>query len=89
MPLPTPPTRRPNIPASRKADSKANNDLLIKGLLCALIGLAVLASPWFIASPDIRDIVAQASLLGWLALVLAVGFIGVHVWRRLAAPTES
>ncbi len=88
MPLPTPPTRRPNNPASRQADDKASNELLFKGILCALIGVAVLVSPYFITSPGMQGIVAKASLVGWFALVLGGAFIGLYVWRRMAAPTK-
>lgn len=89
MPLPTPPTRRPNNLASRQADRKTQHDLLIKGILCALIGVGVLASPYFITSPGMQGIVAQASLVGWFSLVLGCAFIGVHVWRRLTASTKN
>lgn len=75
MPLPPPPIRR---------QSKANNELLFKGLLCALIGLAVLISPYFITSPGMQGIVAGASLVGWFALVLGIAFIGVYARRRLS-----
>lgn len=89
MPLPIPPTRRPNKPASRQADNKANNELLFKGILCALIGLAVLTSPYFITSPGMQGIVAKSSLVGWFALVLGCAFIGLYVRRRMAAPTKK
>jgi len=89
MPLPIPPTRRPNNPASRQADNKANNELLFKGILCALIGLAVLTSPYFITSPGMQGIVAKSSLVGWFALVLGCAFIGLYVRRRLVAPTKK
>ena len=53
MPLPPAPDQKPVIPARRQAASelKANNELLIKGILCVLIGLGVLVSPYFITSP--------------------------------------
>jgi hypothetical protein len=89
MPLPSPPTQRPNNPATRRADKKADNELLFKGILCALIGLAVLVAPFFITSPDVRGIVAKASLVGWIALLLGCGFIGVYARRRLAAATRN
>ena len=78
MPLPPPPLRRHS--------NKANNELLFKGILCALIGLAVLISPYFIKSPGMQGIVASASLVGWFALVLGCAFIGVYGRRRLTAP---
>ncbi len=76
MPLPPPPIRR---------QSKANNELLFKGILCALIGLAVLIAPYFIKSPGMQGTVANASLVGWFALVLGCAFIGVYGRRRLAS----
>ncbi len=85
MPLPEAPTRRPNNPASRQADTKANNDVLIKGILCIMIGLGVVVSPYFITSPGMQGIVANTAVVGWFALVLGLGFIGVYVKRRLAA----
>ena len=88
MPLPNAPTRRPNNPQTRQADKKANNELLIKGILCALIGLGVLLSPYFITSPGMQGIVAKASLVGWFALVLGVAFIGLYVRRRMTASVK-
>ncbi len=89
MPLPNAPTRRPNNPANRQSDKKANSDLLIKGVLCALIGVGVLASPYFLASPGARGILAQAALVGWFALVLGLAFVGLYGWRRAAAARRS
>ena len=88
MPLPTAPTRRPNNPNTRQADKKANGDLLLKGILCVLIGLGVLVSPYFITSPGMQGIVANASLVGWFALVLGVAFLGLYLRRRLTAAVK-
>ena len=85
MPLPNAPTRRPNNPATRQADSKANKELLFKAILLGLIGLGVLLSPYFITSPGMQGIVANASLVGWFALVLGCAFMGLYVKRRLSA----
>jgi len=52
-----------------------DKDLLSKGLLIAFIGLAVLVSPYFIASPALRDVIARSSLVGWFALVLGAAFL--------------
>jgi hypothetical protein len=89
MPLPEAPTRRPNNPGTRLASSKANSDLLIKGILCAFIGLGVLLAPYFVTSPGMQGIVAKSSLVGWFALVLGCAFIGVHVWRRAMAQVKA
>ena len=82
MPLPNPPTRQSGKPG--KDSNRADSDLLLKGILCALIGLGVLLSPYFISSPGMQGIVANASLVGWFALVLGCALIGLYVRRRLA-----
>ncbi|RZJ27158.1 MAG: hypothetical protein EOO54_00140 [Haliea sp.] len=74
MPLPSPPVRRHS--------TKVNNDLLIKGGLCILIGLSVLVTPYFIKSPDMQNIVAGAAVVGWFALVLGLAFCGLYLRRR-------
>jgi len=91
MPLPSAPDQKPLMPARRQAasDLKANNELLIKGVLCVLIGLAVLVSPYFITSPGMQGIVAKSSLVGWFALVLGCAFLGVGVRKRMAANTKA
>ena len=85
MPLPTAPTQKPN---TNSVKSKANNELLIKGILCSFIGLGVLVSPYFISSPGMQGIVAKSSLVGWFALVLGLAFVGLYVRRRMAERTK-
>lgn len=82
MPLPTAPTRSPNNKTTRHS---ANNELMLKGVLCTLIGLGVLITPYFISSPGMQSIVAKSQLVGWFALVLGIAFMGLYVRRRLAA----
>lgn len=86
MPLPSAPK---NQPSNSQARSKANQELLFKGILCMLIGLGVLLSPYFITSPSMQGIVAKSSLVGWFALVLGMAFAGVYGWRRLGRSTGS
>ena len=80
MPLPSAPTRK----TQNSAAALAGNELLFKGLLCMLIGLAVLLSPRFISSPDMRGIVGHSSWVGWFALALGVALTAVYLRRRLA-----
>lgn len=93
MPLPKPPTKPPTKPAAkpatRAASSKANNELAIKGILCILIGLGVLVSPYFITSPGMQGIVGKSVLVGWFALVLGLAFVGLYARRRLANANRS
>ena len=85
MPLPIAPTQKPN---NNSARGKANNELLFKGILCSLIGLGVLVSPYFISSPGMQGIVAKSALVGWFALVLGLAFVGLYVRRRMAGGTK-
>ena len=88
MPLPPTPTNRPNNAVNRAADHKAENELLIKGGLCALIGVCVLLSPYFLKSPALRDTIAQAAAAGWFALALGCAFIGLYARRRWFTPRK-
>jgi uncharacterized membrane protein HdeD (DUF308 family) len=81
MPMPDAPTQKPNNSNVRR---KANNELALRGILCLLIGLGVLVSPYFITSPGMQGIVAQSSLVGWFALVLGIAFLGLYARRRMA-----
>ena len=81
MPLPQEPTR----PLTNAKSAQADKELLFKAVLCVLIGLGVLISPYFIQSLGLQGIVANASLVGWFALVLGIGF-GVAYGRRVMRP---
>ena len=85
MPLPAAPTRSPNNKTTRHS---ANNELMLKGVLCTLIGLGVLITPYFISSPGMQSIVAKSQLVGWFALVLGIAFMGLYIRRRLAAAKD-
>ncbi len=88
MPLPKPPTQaptqKPQSKTNTKANTKANNELAIKGILCILIGLGVVISPYFITSPGMQSIVAKSAAVGWFALVLGLAFAGLYARRRMA-----
>ena len=78
MPLPQTPTQQP----SKKLDTKANNELAIKGILCIMIGLGVVLSPYFITSPGMQGIVGKSAAVGWFALVLGLAFVVLYARRR-------
>ena len=80
MPIPSAPTQKPNNSSVKR---KADNELALRGVLCTLIGLGVLVSPYFITSPGMQGIVAKSSLVGWFALVLGIAFLGLYARRRL------
>ncbi len=68
---------------------KENTDLLQRGIMCALIGLAVLISPSFMAPTGMRDTIAGSALVGWFALVLGVAFLGLYIRRRTSARRQK
>lgn len=72
---------KPDSPTG-KSRTKANNDLLQKGIMIAFIGLAVLLSPYFMKSPQLQAIVADSYLVGWFALALGGVFIVQALTRR-------
>ena len=80
MPLPQAPTPK----SVNKINTKANNELAIKGILCIMIGLGVVISPYFITSPGMQSIVAQSAVVGWFALALGLAFVGLYASRRMA-----
>jgi hypothetical protein len=63
---------------------KAHNDLLVKGIFIALIGLVLLLAPSFMAASELRTIVAGSSLVAWFALVLGLALIVRYALRRRA-----
>lgn len=85
MPLPPPPTQKPDNAANRLASSKANTDLLIKGVLCALIGITILVAPHVARSARVQELMTSVSVIGWFSLVLGCALVGLHAWRWFAA----
>lgn len=64
MPLPSAPQK-----------SKSRNEILIKGMTIALIGLIILVAPLIKPDSGIGQLFAQSYLVGWFALVLGLAFI--------------
>ena len=64
---------------------KQDSDLLLKGVICALIGAIIVLAPYVARSPDVRALMAQVYLAGWFALVLGCAFLarwGLLRWRK-------
>ena len=57
--------------------------MLERGILCVIIGIAVLLGPRFLQSPTWRDMVGGAYLVGWFALVLGLALIAGELLKRL------
>ena len=61
-------------------------DLLTKGVICALIGALMLLAPYVARSDTVRELMRQAYLVGWFALLLGLAFIGRYVYQRWVRP---
>ena len=65
---------------------KQDSELLLKGVICTLIGAIILLAPHVARSPDVRELMAQVYLAGWFALVLGGAFVLrwglLHLRRR-------
>lgn len=79
------PMSLPDTPSSRSASRKADIELLIKGVTCAVIGLVILLAPQFMAPGGIVQMMAQSYLVGWFALLLGTAFIVLFAVRRSKA----
>ena len=82
MPSRPAPDSAPVQKRDAEAQAKANNELAIKGILCMLIGMGVVVTPYFIKSPGMQNIVAQSAAVGWFALALGTALLGVYARRR-------
>ena len=69
----------------KTAIRKADKELLFKGVTCALIGLLILLAPYVARSTSVRELMGQAALVGWFALVLGVAFMVQYGLRRAQA----
>ena len=55
---------------------------LERGILCLVIGAAVLLAPRFLQGTRWFEMVAGAYLVGWFALALGVALVGVGLFQR-------
>ncbi|CAN5838076.1 hypothetical protein BH11PSE13_BH11PSE13_15970 [soil metagenome] len=53
-----------------------------RGILCVLIGAAVLLTPRFLPPSNLMTMVAGASVVGWFAVVLGATLIVVDLISR-------
>ncbi|XAH25564.1 hypothetical protein AAFF27_10355 [Xylophilus sp. GW821-FHT01B05] len=58
-----------------KLSSMPPQQLMLRGLACALIGVAVLLAPHLLSSPSLRAAVADSYWVGWIALALGAGLL--------------
>ena len=69
------------------SDTK-NSELLFKGVTLALIGLVILLAPYVARSSSVRDLMNQAALVGWFALVLGLAFLAQYGLRKRRGPRQ-
>lgn len=72
----------PSAPQKSNAPRKNRNEILIKGMTIALIGLIILVAPLLKPDSSIGQLFAQSSLVGWFALILGLAFIVQFLLRR-------
>lgn len=84
MPRPKIAPGKAPVPTGRPA-SKTDKEMLFKGVTCALIGLVILLAPYVARSTSVRDLMAQATLVGWFALALGLAFLVNYAMRRAKA----
>ena len=56
--------------------------MLERGILCIVIGAAVLIAPSFLQSSSWHDMVAGAYIVGWFAVVLGAALVVVELLQR-------
>ncbi|MBO9642084.1 MAG: hypothetical protein J7603_03080 [Pseudacidovorax sp.] len=63
--------------------AKKNDDQMqMRGAMCAFIGVVVLLAPMWLKSPGWREMIGGAQTVGWFAVILGVALMGVALWRR-------
>lgn len=59
------------------------DQMLLRGVIVTLIGVAVLLGPQVLRSEGWRETLVGAQMVGWFALVLGLAMIGVDLLRRV------
>ena len=72
----------PDTPSSRSASRKADIELLIKGVTCAIIGIVVLVAPYFMRASDLSNLFREGYIVGWFAVALGAAFVIQGLVRR-------
>ena len=67
---------------SKPSAHPLNNDMLVRGVILALIGLVLIIAPHFMSASDTRELFMHARIPAWFALVLGAAFVGQYVLRR-------
>lgn len=57
--------------------------MMERGILCLLIGAAVLIAPHFLSSPAWREAIGGAYIAGWFAVALGIALAAVDLTQRV------
>ena len=67
---------------SQPSTRPLNNDMLVRGVILALIGLVLIVAPHFMSASPTRELFEHARIPAWFALVLGLAFMGQYGWMR-------
>lgn len=67
---------------SKPSAHPLNNDMLVRGVILALIGLILIIAPHFMSATPTRELFEHARIPAWFSLVLGAAFIGQYALRR-------
>ncbi|MBQ0130854.1 MAG: hypothetical protein KBT18_01390 [Comamonas sp.] len=73
------------MPSQRPTPSRRhplNNDMLVRGVILAMVGLILIVGPHFMSASPTRDMFVHAQIPAWFALVLGLAFMGQYAARR-------
>lgn len=76
------------MPLPQTPQSKQDSELLLKGVICVLIGAIVLIGPYVARSPDMSEILRQAYVVGWFVLILGGAFLVRYGLNRRRGQTR-
>lgn len=71
------------MPQHRRTPSRhpLNDDMLVRGVIIALIGLVMVVGPHFMQATPLRQMFEQVQAVAWFAIVLGAAFM-LQFWRK-------
>ena len=65
----------------RTARHPLNDDMFVRGVIIALIGLVMVVGPHFMPATPLRHLFEQVQAVAWFAIVLGAAFL-LQFWRK-------
>ncbi|MFE8646763.1 hypothetical protein ACFX58_16930 [Sphingomonas sp. NCPPB 2930] len=62
--------------------------LLLRGIACAAIGVAILVAPPYMRSDGLRAAVQGSAMVGWLAIAVGIALVGYGAYKSRTTPTK-